>query len=56
MMPCVAMTKVFANLDKGIQIIGFLSPYKDDMETDRTFQYVLYRSDTEVVQGISKSC
>lgn len=56
------MTKALPNLEKGIQIVGFLSKMKEINETeeesdgDKQYSYLLYRPDTEVIQGVSKGC
>lgn len=45
MKPCFALTKALPNLQKGIQIVGFISAYEDKGEEDldvSKYSYILY--------------
>lgn len=60
MLPVRALTKALANLEKGIQIVGFISTVEErsseEEEVTHKSNYILYRSDTEQVLGITEDC
>ena len=57
MLPSTALTKVLPSLINGIQIIALISKYEPiPIEEEEGFQeehYILYRTDTEQILGVS---
>ena len=57
--PGQAYTKALPNLERGIEIVGFISKVEAMMEEDDTkndISYILYDCKTEVIMGISEGC
>ena len=58
---CQIYIKILPNLEKGIQIVGFLNEetqdaQKGDFKSEQVYHYLLFNSSSGVVLGISKSC
>lgn len=56
-MPCNVLTKPLPNLDEGIKIVGFFRMVTTEhlsVEVNNP-HYVLFREDTEEVQGLSEN-
>ena len=59
MLPCIALTKAIPDLTNGIQIIAFINQHEEKTEEEDVnyeFSYMLYRTDSEIIMGVSKSC
>jgi PAS domain S-box-containing protein len=58
---CQLFIKILPNLQKGIQIVGFLNEeqkesHKGDFKNQQEHHYILFNQQNGIVQGISKSC
>lgn len=58
MLPVTALTKVLPSLISGIQIVAFIAKFSEtnEEEENRLTHYLLYRTDTEQVMGVSAGC
>jgi PAS domain S-box-containing protein len=59
MLPATALTKVLPSLINGIQIVAFIARFEEvpeEEDSGRVTHFLLYRSDTEQILGISESC
>lgn len=58
--PCTLTAKILPNLDKGIQLVGFLRRFDTEIEKTLDVQkdsnYLLYSIEDGMVYGVTKSC
>jgi PAS domain S-box-containing protein len=55
-LPCSLTAKILPNLDKGIQIVGFLKPLEIENDQIEQDNFLLYSDEDGMVYGVTKGC